>query len=545
MILYSYKQSMKETKYIIILKYIKGVKMTNKASTEVLGAVQGFPYFVLRREVTTGYNIYAQELLEIQQHYIDYKKGVKFYPEGTGGDYVPSTIRFKKAKVLIDKEARFMFSQTPDIVLQGNGVMEEEATQIQQYQKVIDTIIKDSAFSKKLLQSAKDCFIGKRVAVCVDYDEHDGALLHFYSSLQFYYETEYGSDKLTKFVTFENVTESKTSSERIFLVNRYEIIDGVVWFESTLFDGGGNVIEELIASKPLEIEKIPAVIIFNDGTLTDKRGISEIVDLIDIEQGYSKIGNADIDSERKGMNPIRYVVDMNSATTKNLSSGAGAFWEMKSEQNQNNVTPMVGTLAPQMNHTESVKTTLERLETNMHELVDVPNITAETLQGTITSGKALEALYYPLQVRCDEKMKTWIPALQHIFEMCVELVLLNKETAVSIYGLTVLDEIPFNVEIIPNYALLKNEADEKDLDITEINAMARSRKSYIKKWRKDEFKNDKQIEDELLQIAIEQNMMDTLSLNSQVQTELNQQAQQTSLENQLENVQTQNKLEFL
>ena len=515
------------------------------ASIEVLSAVRGFPYFVLRREIETGYNLYTQELLEIQQHYIDYKKGVNFYPEGTSGDYVPSTIRFKKAKALIDKEARFMFSQTPDVVLQGNGTTEEEATQIEQYQKVIDRILKDSAFSKKLLQSAKDCFIGKRVAVCVDYNEEDGALLHFYSSLQFYYETEYGSDKLTKFVTFENVTESKTTSQRIFLVNRYELINGVVWFESVLYNGGGDVIEQLIASKPLEIVEIPAIIIFNDGTLLDKRGVSEIADLVEVEEGYSRIGNADIDSERKGMNPIRYVVDMNSATTKNLSSGAGAFWEMKSEQNQNNVTPMVGTLAPQMNHTESVKTTLERLETNMHELVDVPNITAETLQGTITSGKALEALYYPLQVRCDEKMKAWIPALQYVFNKCIELVLLNKDTAMSIYGLTMLNEISFNVEIIPNYALLKNEADEKDLDITEINAMARSRKSYIKKWRKDEFKTDKQIEDELLQIAIEQNMMDTLSLNPQVQSELALQAQQTSIENQVANAQTQQKLENL
>lgn len=65
--------------------------------------------------------------------------------------------------------------------------------------------------------------------------------------------------------------------------------------------------------------------------------------------------------------------------------------------------PLVGTLAPALNHTEPTKAILERIKSDMYGQLEIPNISEETMVGTITSGKALKALYYPLQVRCDEK----------------------------------------------------------------------------------------------------------------------------------------------
>ena len=55
-------------------------------SVEVIQALRNFPYFVLRNEIEEGYNLYTQELLQIQQNYIDYKKGAEFITEGTSGD---------------------------------------------------------------------------------------------------------------------------------------------------------------------------------------------------------------------------------------------------------------------------------------------------------------------------------------------------------------------------------------------------------------------------------------------------------------------------
>ena len=513
-----------------------------QVAVEVTEALGNYPYFILRNEVTEGYNLLTAELRQIQQNYVDYKKGAKFTPEGTAGDYVPSKIRFKIAKTLIDKEARFMFSQTPDFLVQPDSVSDEHETQIQQYQKLVNSVIEKNNFSKLLLQAVKDCLIGKRVACLIDYSEDDGIQTHFYSALQFYYETEYGSDRLTKFISFENVNETKQTSQKKYLVNRYEEIDGVIWMSSILYSGLGNEEQVLVEEHATELEEIPAVVIFNIGTLTDKRGISEIESLMDYEEGYNRLSNGDVDSERKGMNPVRYTVDMNRETTKNLSSGAGSYWDLLSEQAQNEVHPMIGVLAPPMNHTEAVKTTLERIKSTMYGEVDVPNISEETMVGTITSGKALKALYYPLQVRCDEKMKAWMPALKYIIKTIIVIAVLNKNMAISKYVLTGLEDIQYNIEIMENYALMEDEDEEKNSDLAEIAANARSRKSYIKKWRRDEFKTDAQIDEELMQIAIENNMFDSMSMNTQVQDELNNQTAQIEVEKNIDTIETNAKL---
>lgn len=510
---------------------------------EAIGALRTFPYFVLKNEIQTGYNVYTSELLEIQQNYIAYRKGVEFITEGSGGDYVPSKTRFKKAKTLIDKEARFMFSQTPDIVVKARNMDEAETEQVERYQKLINKMLEKCSFSKTLIQSAKDCFIGKRVACLVDVSEQDGVQIHFYSPLQFYYETADGTDRLTKFISFENATKTNSYKERRYIVNKYTAEGENVTVSSILYDGTGKVVEELIPEKQIDLTYIPAVIIVNDGTLEEKTGVSEIADLIDYERTFSMLANADVDCDRKGMNPIRYVVDMNANTTKNLSSSAGSFWDLKSEQNQNNVSPMVGVLSPSMQHTESLKATLDRINTSMYGELDIPNISEETLVGSITSGKALKALYWSLIVRCDEKMKTWIPAIKFIVRTAIDLALLNVDIVKTKYGIEDLKAVEYEVTVQENYALLDDETEEKTTDLSEIAANARSRKSYIKKWRKDECLTDEQINEELIQIALENNMMDSLSANTHVQEALNNMATDRKVEKNTEEVKTQAELE--
>jgi hypothetical protein len=109
--------------------------------------------------------------------------------------------------------------------------------------------------------------------------------------------------------------------------------------------------------------------------------------------------------------------------------------------------------------------------------------------------------------------------------------------------LTGLDEIQYNISILEHYALMEDEDDEKASDLSEIAANARSRKSYIKKWRKDEFKTDAQIDDELMQIAIENNMFDSMSMNAQVQGELGNLETQQQVEKNVQQIETQTKLE--
>ena len=499
---------------------------------EINYGLKSFPYFVLNQEeirtkegeyITTDIADYRKEIREIKQYYLDYTKGSTFQTEGTGGNYVASDTSFKTIRTLIKKEARFMFSQTPDITIKPmlSDEDENETNMIEQYQRMFNQIMEDSTFPKKLLIGAKDCLIGKRIACVTDIDETGKILIHFYSSLQFYYELKPGTDDLRKIITFEQVGNlfSKTKANR-FLVNRYEQTQSGVLFSSILYDSAGNVLEILVSETITELEYIPAVVITNDDVLEDRVGVSDVEFLSDYESIYSKIANGDIDADRQNMNPVRYVVDMNSNTTKNLSNAAGSFWDLKSEQNQNEVHPQVGTLAPSMQHSEPVKTTLERIRSAMYGEVDVPDISQDGLLSGITSFKALKALYYPLTVVCNERMNTWKPAIKKLVKMCIDLAMLNKQSVQSYYTVQSLQEIQYKVIVSENYALLDDENEEKTTDINEVMNNIRSRKSYNKKWRADEFDTDQKLDEELLQIAVENNMFDTLSSNPSVSSEI-------------------------
>lgn len=509
---------------------------------EIRKALSNYPYFVLREEAGSQYKVFRDELEQIQQKYIQYKKGVMFYVEGTSGDYVASDIPFKESSTLINKIARFMFSRTPDFVVQAEGTSEEEQRSAQQYQKMLREVLKNSGFSGNIIKAAKDCLIGKRVAILVDYSEMDGMLIHFYDSRQFYYERESANGKLTKFVSFENINRSASSRDRRILVNKYYIANNVVRMSAVLYDGSGKEIEVLVPDKEIEFSYIPAVVVTNDGTLEDVYGTSDMDILADYEAGYSRLANSDIDSDRKGMNPVRYTVDMNPDTTSSLPSGPGAYWDLQSNQNMNDAHPSVGVIAPAMNHTEAVKTSLDRIKTSMYQGVDVPNISEETMVGSVTSGKALKALYWPLMVRCDEKLKYWIPALEYMARAIVDYARLEKNNIVSLYVLEGLDEINMTVHVRQHYALLDDEEEQKASDLSEIAQNTRSRRSYLKKWRKEEFKTDEQANKELMQIAVELNMFDTMSMNTQVQSNLDQTTNEENVDKNLERNRTQQTL---
>ena len=174
---------------------------------------------------------------------------------------------------------------------------------------------------------------------------------------------------------------------------------------------------------------IPAVIFVNDGLTGEDEGESEIELLKDYESYYSKLSNADIDAERKSMNPTKYVVDMDSKSTKNLSTAAGAMWDLGSDQNLDKANPQVGLLEPGMNYSEALKISLDRIKTVGYEQVDMPNITE--LQANLVSGKALKAIYWPLIIRCQEKMKMWGPQLRTLVNIIIQGAMVYPELLIS------------------------------------------------------------------------------------------------------------------
>lgn len=478
-------------------------------STEILSAFNRIPYALINAEITGAAKDTLDELTQVCKYYKVYKKGASFTVEGTNGDYVPATLRYKMAASLINKEARFLFAEPPDITVEPKGdvgkITEDAKKALTVMNDLVKTVLDVNKFEESLVKAAKDCFIGKRVAGLVNFNEEDGVTVTFLPSTQFIYETKVGnSNVLTKFVCFIVIKDSITLSEKRIFKKKFELIDGVVYLEEVLYDGAGKQLEVVTEYQETLIPMIPASIFINDGLTGEGTGESEIELLQDYEEYYSKLSNADIDAERKSMNPTKYTVDMESNSTKNLSTAAGALWDLGSDQNLDKPSPQVGILEPGMNYSNALKISLDRIKTVGYEQIDMPNITLESMQGAVTSGKSLKAIYWPLIVRCKEKMKMWGPQLRHLVDVIIQGAMVYPD-CIAKYTNDTVTAVDYEIKVEQNTPLPEDEIEEKNMDLSEVESQVMSKKSYMKKWRG---LTDDEVQEELNQIALERQIIE-------------------------------------
>lgn len=482
-------------------------------STEVLTAFNRIPYALINAEVGGATKDTLDELTQICKYYKVYKKGASFTVEGTNGDYIPAKLKYKMAASLVNKEARFLFAEPPDITVEPKGdvgkITDEAKDALTVMNDLVKTILDKNKFEEALIKAAKDCFIGKRVAGLVNFNEEDGVTITFLPSTQFIYETKIGNPSIiTKFVCFIVVKNSMTLTDKRIFKKKFELVDDVVYLEEILYDGAGKEIEVITEYQETLIPMIPASIFVNDGLTGEDAGESEIELLQDDESWFSKLSNADIDAQRKSMNPTKYTIDMESNSTKNLSTAAGALWDLGSDQNLDKPHPQVGLLEPNMNYSASLDTTLKRVKKSAYNQVDMPDI--EEVQATITSGKALKAIYWPLIVRCKEKMKMWGPQLRNLADIIIQGAMVYPD-CIKKYTDDVIKPVAYEISVVGNLPIPEDEIEERTMDLAEVESKTMSRKAYMKKWRG---LTDDEVQEELEQIALERQMIEDSSFDS-------------------------------
>lgn len=474
---------------------------------------------------------FYQEIKEILQYYRDYKMGVEFdgHKHGSGCSE-PSCLNFKKISQLINKQARFMFGKYPDIKLTlamdlGN-YSEEIKKGIEVQQQFVDRVLESNGFENLLMKAVKDCFIGKRVACVLNFNEDSGITVDFISSLNFMYKFDIrDKKKLAEFVLFEPLnSESHLESYHIMkktyklvtISNEEEQVVERCMITERVFDGCGNDVSDLYEELELfdhevtELSFIPAEIIFNDGLLNDVRGVSDVEELEQYEKWYSALSCLDIDAQRTNMNPMKYTINVDSSTTKNITNRIGGYADLTQDRNDNLSTPQIGMLESDMKYKAALEETEKRIRANMYETFDVPDIALDTLVGTITSGKALKAVYWGLIVRCEEKMKLWAPGIRNVIRMIIDGASAYPDCAVYyLESESLPTAIPYDVVVSRLDPLPEDEQEEKELNMQEVNSNVMSRKSYIMKHQD---MTDSQAAEELIQIAIEQNLLDNTAL---------------------------------
>lgn len=470
------------------------------------------PNSLINRELQKSYSSQLlAEYTEISTYYHAYNSGAEFSVI-TGKNYEPPQLAYKKIKALIDKEARFLFSKSPDFVVKSAALNDnDEATlaQISIMQNLVDQVLQENSVKNNLTQAAKDCFIGKRIAIMCNFNS-DGIQITMLPSLDFLYDVDrYG--KLSKIVGYFLLNDTPITADRRIYCKKYWMQEGYCWVEETAYDGNGKLVETYTPAMRTEFQYIPAVVVLNNGLLEDYRGVSDVAELIEYESMYSELSNNDIDAEIHSMNPIRYSIDMSPDSTKDLSVAAGAFWDLNTDQTQlSGSKGSVGMLESSMSYSPVLTTTLDRIDDLMYNQLEIPNTTPSKLQGIITSGKTLKALYWGMVVRCDEKMNAWRLSLEQVTRFIIEGARLYPESAVRYIGDSV-PEVNYEVHVTNQYPLPEDEAEEKTIDMAEVNSFVMSHKSYLKKWHN---MTDVEAEEEIQQIVREKRMFEEMYFES-------------------------------
>lgn len=445
-----------------------------------------------------------QDLGELIRIYEFYDGPGQDWRTTEGLDYAPSKLITNLCKKLIKREARFMFGRTPEL-----KVISSEEKNTEQLQQNLDRILRLNNFPERLLKGARDCFIGKRVALKLTGGIDSPVTVQFRPSMEFVFTTEDDDiDKLKKIIFFYITNnEAKPADQRIWK-QKYEMAGGRCFLTEGVYNGYGTLVEggETINTG---LSFIPCRVIINDGLTGDLCGESDVAEIWDAQMAYNRLKSDDLDALKFNMFPQRVAVDADANSLENMKIAPGALVDLMTDpaKGDDGAQASLDILESSFSYSERFEATMNRIKNDAYELLGVPNISLEQLKGLMQSGKSMKALYWEFIERCEEKWTVWEPALEWMCKSILEME--------SIYGNTPKLPIDLDIHIEHLYPILEDEESERITDMQEVTTQVRSRKSYIEKWG-----TAPDADAELRQIKLEQTLLQD-SFDGALDNELN------------------------
>ena len=437
--------------------------------------------------------LYGQAILkdigEILSLYEFYDGKGQLYGTFSAGDYTPTRKVTNLAKKLIKSEARFMFSRTPEIYIKPyENDYQEDAKKLQDF---IKQTLSKTGFGDKLVKAARDCFIGKRVALKLWVSDDGKISLGFRPSLEFLFEyINDDADKLKKIIFFYNQNDEEDLTKQRIWKQKFEMIDNKCILNEAVFDGEAALIEEIYSDYDTGLNFIPAYVIINDGLTGDLTGESDLNDIIDNQIMYNRLTSDDIDALKFNMFPQRVAVDASGASLDSMIIAPAALIDLQTDPSATSGQASLKTLEANFGYGDKFEQTVNRIKNDMYEILSVPNISLDYLKNNTHSGKALKALYWDLTCRCEEKWSVWEPALKWLVN--------SLKSIAEKFGLFNKTEFNYLTTIEHLYPITEDEEIERLNDLKEVEQNVRSKKNYIEKWNINE-----DAEGELYQIDIE------------------------------------------
>lgn len=397
-------------------------------------------------------------------------KGQEFNPP-SDLDYRPTMLVTNLCKKLIKRESRFMFGRTPELKIRGlDGEL------LVEHQQVLAEVLEQSRFPEKLLKGLRDCLIGKRVAIKISGGKGMPVMIQFRPSLEFVFETfDDDVDNLRKIIFFyQTNNESHKRDQRIWR-QKYEMLEGKCMLCEGLYDGHGNLVDggDWVDTG---LNFIPCYVIINDGLIGDLSGESDVLEIMDNQNAYNRLKSDDIDALKFNMFPQRVAVDADGSSLENMTISPGSLVDLLTDpaRGDDGAQASLTMLESRFSYDGRFEHTLNRIKQDMHELLGVPNLSLEQLQGLAQSGKSMKALYWELIERSEERWTAWEPALRWMCRTVLEMEFT--------YGNAALENVDFKVAVEHLYPILEDEENERELDLREVTAGVRTPESYREKW---------------------------------------------------------------
>lgn len=421
--------------------------------------------------------------------------GQFWHPDTEGLDYKPSVKITNIVKKLIKEEARFMMGVEPEIKIRPmNGDSKEDGEACARIEDWLADFLRRNKWGDKLIKAARDCFIGKRVALKLTGAPGRALGVQFRPSLEFVYDTDPEDvDKLSKVIFFYHTNASADRDKQRIWRQKYEMRDGRCYLTEGVYDGNGRSVQESHTDEDTGLDFLPVYVIINDGLTGDMTGESDVRELLCNQDSYNRLRSDDMDALRFNMFPMRVFRDASQETMDKVKIAPGALVDAQTDPaSVGQVDCKI--LETQFGYDARIEHTLDRTKSDMYEALSVPNVSPDQLKNFVTSGKTMKALYWGLTCRCEEKWNAWDAALTFMVDALLQMA--------RAYGAAELPEVSYTVSIDHRYPIPDDEETERVSDMSEVAQQVRSRKSYIDKWQPESDSNA-----ELEQIVLEGKML--------------------------------------
>ncbi|MCB2300383.1 phage portal protein [Clostridium tagluense] len=398
-------------------------------------------------------------------------------------DYVPSQVIDNKVKPLIGKQARFMFGESPNLLLKAfNKENKESCEKLRQY---IDAILNANTFWSNTLKAFRLATVTKRVMLRLEANPGQPVKLYYHDFNDFSYElNSKDSTKLSKAIIVKQdaSTSNKEESKQIWSKYTYFMSgekdkESICHLKTEIFKG--DDLDKPISSteQNTELRKIPCWVITNEQCLSDPCGISDIKDLIPLQNQINRRTSDYADAIRFDMFGLNIIKD---ATEKSVNKAKIAPNSLLALVSIDGKTADAKKIESTFQNAEAAEKFIKRLEDSMYEKLSIPK--PEQLKN-IPSAKTLKYVYSELVSRCAEKWHDWEPVIRSMIRLIVETS--GKFKCYDDWD-NGWNELQYNIVLKKRYPVPEDEDDKKKVAMEEVRSNVRSHRSYIKDFTDDE-----------------------------------------------------------